>query len=315
MTQARGHSATLSYVEEASFGVTPPGPVMRLMQLAGEELGVRSNAFTEAKDGAERLFTGAGSGHIDAGGSAEIYLGLDSAGTLLKHSLGSAVTTGSAAPYTHVISGGSSLPPGLSIEKAFNDVSRFVLFKGCRIDTISLYLPGDGGPVVTRLEFICKTAETATTSVASSSLEETLGAVSYRVSIEDDAAVLGNVLGAGLVVENNLDKNGFVLGLRERHSIGEGIRRVSGDLTLEFEDFSYYDRFKDLSTSSLKITLLQGSLSMEVFLPKIVFSAKSPLPAVKDAGPLVVPLHFVALKDPSEGTDIKITLTNNQSSI
>ena len=315
MTQARGNSVRLSYVEEASFGVTPPGPVMRLMPFTREELGVRSSVFVRTKDGAERLSTGAGSGHIDAGGSVSMDLGLDSAGTLLKHCLGSAVTSGGAAPYTHVISGGSSLPPGLSIEKGFSDVSRFVLFKGCRIDTLSLYFPGDGGPVGATLDVLCKAVETATASVASSYLEDNQAAVSYRVSVEDGATTLGNLLGARLVVANNLDKNGFVLGLRERYSIGAGLRRVSGDLTLEFEDFSYYDRFEGLGASSLKITLLQGSLSMEVLLPRIVFYEKSPLPAVKDAGPLVATLHFIALKDPSEGTDIKITLTNNQPSI
>ncbi len=315
MAQAKGSSTKLSYVEEDSFGVTPPSPEMRLIPLTREELGVKSNGFIQVKDGAERVSTGAGSGYVDAGGSVALGIELDSIGTLLKHSLGNAVTSGSSAPFTHVISGGSTLPAGLSIEKGFNDVARFMLFKGCRIDSLTLQFPGDGGLVSGTLDILSKTVETATASVASSLLEGE--PISYQVSIEDGGAALDSVLSAQLVLQNGLDRDGFVLGSRDRYSIGEGLRRVSGSLTLEFEDFSHYTRFYDGGTSSLKITLddVTGGLSMEVLLPRVVFTRSAPAPLVKDAGPLVSVLNFLALKDPSEGTDIKITLINNQSSV
>ncbi len=136
-----------------------------------------------------------------------------------------------------------------------------------------------------------------------------------RISIEDGTTTLDNVLGVQLVIRNHLDRDGFVLGSRQRHSIRQGLRRVSGSLMLEFEDFSYYDRFNDVTTSTLKITALQGGLSMEIYLPRIILTGSAPVPAVREAGPLAGILHFVALKDPSEGTDIKITLINNQSAV
>ena len=288
---------------------------MRLIPFTAEGLGVRGSAFMQVKDGSERMSTGAGSGHIDTGGKVALDIELDSIGTLLKHSLGNASTSGGGAPYTHVITGGSSLPPGLSIEKGFNDVGSFLLFKGCRIDTLLLNFPGDGGPVTGLLDILSKTADTATGSVASSLLEGEGAPISYQVSIQDGAGVLNNVLNAKLVIANQLDRNGFVLGQRERYSISEGLRYVSGTLTLEFEDFSYYNRFNDLSTSSLKITAVQGSFSMEILLPRIVFNVSAPVPEVKNSGPLVSGLHFAALKDTTEATDIKITLINNQPAI
>ncbi|HCN19687.1 MAG: hypothetical protein A3C38_07235 [Planctomycetes bacterium RIFCSPHIGHO2_02_FULL_50_42] len=315
MTQARGNNTRLSYVEENSFGVTPPSPQMRLIPFTGEELGVRSEASVQVEDGAERVSTGAGPGYIDAGGKITLDTELNSIGTLLKHCLGSVVTSGSSAPFTHVLRGGSSLPPGLSIEKGFNDVGRFMLFKGCRIDTLSLHFPGDGGPVGATLDILAKTVETASSSIASSLLEDNGAPISYQVSIEDGAAALENVLGIQLIVDNHLDRDGFVLGSRDRYSISEGLRNISGSLTLEFADFSYYTKFSSVSASSLKITALQGVFSMEVLLPRIVFTGSSPVPVVKDAGPLAGILHFLALKDVSEGTDIKITLINNQDKV
>ncbi|MFQ5956178.1 MAG: phage tail tube protein [Candidatus Brocadiales bacterium] len=315
MAQARGNSTKISYVEEGSFGVTPPSPEMRLMPFTSEELSVKGDAFIQVKDGSERVSTSAGSGYMDAGGRMALDIELDSIGTLLKHGLGDSVTTGSSTPFTHVIRGGSGLPPGLSIEKGFSDVGQFMLFKGCRIDTLSLDFPGDGGTVSGTLDILSKAAVTGSTSVASSLLEVAGAPISYQVSIEDGATTLENILGLQLVIRNHLDRDGFVLGSRERHSISEGLRRISGALTLEFEDFSYYERFSDITSSALKITTLQGGFSMEIFLPKIVFTGSAPVPAVRDAGPLAGLLHFVALNDPSEGTDIKITLINNQSVI
>ncbi|MEE9200655.1 MAG: phage tail tube protein [Candidatus Brocadiales bacterium] len=171
MPQSRGNSSRLCYVEEASFGVTPPSPQMRLIPFSGEELGVKGEAFVRVKDGSERMFTGAGSGHIDTGGKVALDIELDSIGTLLKHSLGDVSTSGGSAPYTHVITGGGSLPAGLSIEKGFSDVGRFMLFKGCRLDTLSLNFPGDGGPLSATLDILSKSVDTGTSSVASSVLE------------------------------------------------------------------------------------------------------------------------------------------------
>lgn len=315
MAQARGNGVRLSYVEEDSFGVTPPAPQMRLIPFTGEELGVRSEAFIQVRDGAERVPTGSGPGHIDAGGRITLDMELDSIGTLLKHALGSAVTSGSGAPFTHVIRGGGSLPPGLSIEKGFTDVGRFMLFKGCRIDAMSLNFPTSGGPAISTLDVVAKTVETVSASAASSLLEGGGAPLSYQVGIEEDAAALGNVLGVQLAINNHLDRDGFILGFRDRYSIGEGPRRVSGSLTFGFEDFGHYARFSEVSTSSLRITALQGVSSMEIFLPRIIFTGSAPVPAVRDAGPLSAALHFTALKDASEGTDIKITLVNDQDRV
>ncbi|MFQ5863158.1 MAG: phage tail tube protein [Candidatus Brocadiales bacterium] len=315
MAQAKGNSTKISYVEEDSFGVTPPSPEMRLIPFTSEKLGVKGDAFIQMKDGLERVLTSAGPGYIDGGGKVVMDIELDSIGTLLKHSLGNSATSGSSAPFTHVIRGGSDLPPGLSIEKGFNDVGQFMLFKGCRIDTLALDFPENGGPISGTLDILSKAVETGSASVASSLLEGEGAPISHQVSIEDGATTLDNTLGVQLVIENHLDVDGFVLGSRERHSIREGLRRISGSLTLEFEDFGYYDRFRDVTTSALKITAVQGNFSMEIFLPRIVFTGMAPAPAVRDAGPLVGELHFVALKDASEGTDMKITLTNNQSVI
>ncbi|MCB7129277.1 MAG: hypothetical protein J3T61_07055, partial [Candidatus Brocadiales bacterium] len=60
---------------------------------------------------------------------------------------------------------------------------------------------------------------------------------------------------------------------------------------------------------------VQGSFSMEILLPRIVFNVSAPVPEVKNSGPLVSGLHFAALKDTTEATDIKITLINNQPAI
>lgn len=328
MVQSRGGSARLAYVEETSFGMTPTGSQMRLLPFHEEELEVGHHPFFGVGDGPERVLTRAGQGYIDAGGRVGLELELDSLGTLLKHTLGTSTTTGAQPPFTHVIKGSSLLPQGLSIEKAFTDVGHFLLFKGCRIDRLSIGFTIKESPArdsvinppKAELEVVAKGAEARTTSAASTIVEgQASRALSYHLLVEEGGLVLNDLLGAQLTVENHLQRDGFVLNSRERYSVREGLRQVSGSLVIGFENLNHYGKLTNNTTSSLKIKVLQapagGIASLELYLPRVVFAGKAPIPVVKEAGPLGVLLPFTALKDPLEGTDIKVTLINDLSSI
>lgn len=310
---ARGSSARLAYVEEVSFGVPPPNPQMRLIHFSAEELLAEELPLEEGRLEGLR--------YIDAGGKIDLELDLDSLGTLLKHTLGLSTTTGAAAPFTHVIKGSSSLPPGLSIEKGFPDIGQFLLFKGCRISGLSLSFPELKGS----LTLLARGVQTSSTPFASSLAPEPPGAgksdraTAHYTTLEEGGLPVsgGSALGGQVVIENLLHKDGFVLGQRERYSLQEGPRRVHGSLVLAFEGLGHYSRFFNATPSSIRIRMSApggSGASMEVYLPRIFFRGMAPIPVVKSDG-LGVRIPFTAQEDPVEGTDIKITLVNNVSAV
>lgn len=313
MPQAKTHYARLAYVEEASFGVAPPSPQMNVLPLLEEELAIQDRNFSIAKKGEERMLTATSMGPLEVGGKLTLLLELESIGTLLKHALGSATTNGSSAPYTHTLLGSGSLPPGLSIEKALLDITRFVHFKGCRIDRLKLLFPPTGGPVRVELDLLTKGVAVLPGPLAAGVVETQVLPLSYTLSMEEGGIAVGSPLGAELLLENNLFREGYALDSRERYFLGPGLRRVTGTLLLEMEDLSHFSKHLGLNSSSLKINVTAplGSSRLEVFLPRIVFSGQThSFLGTGEVVQQVIP--FLALKDNLLGTDIKITLVNNR---
>lgn len=319
MVQAKLHDIRLAYVEETSFGVAPPSPQMYVFPLVEEELAIEDGNFSVAKNGEERVLSTTSLGPLEAGGKLTLLLELESIGTPLKHALGSATTVGSSAPYTHTLLGSSSLPPGLSIEKAFLDIAEFLHLKGCRIDRLRLLFPPSGGPIRVELALLAKGLEVLSGPLAAGLTENQVLPLSYELSLEEGGAVVAGLMGAELLLENHLFREGYALGSRERYFLGPGLRKVSGTLFLEMEDTSYFSKYLGLNSSSLKISVTApaGSNSLEVFLPKIVFTGQINSPSGVDGKDLEVRqgISFLALKDDLLGTDIKVTLVNNQPQV
>ncbi|HHT9120357.1 MAG TPA: phage tail tube protein [Candidatus Hypogeohydataceae bacterium YC41] len=315
MTLAKMHYARLAYVEETSFGVAPPSPQMRVLPLVEEDLTIQDRNFLSVKKGEERMLSVASMGPLEAGGKLTLFLELESIGTLLKHALGSAVTVGSSTPYTHTLPGGSSLPPGLSIEKACLDIDRFLHFKGSRIDRLKLLFSPTGGPIVVELDLMSKGVAILPGPMASGVTDTQVLPLSYKLSLEEGGLIKDGLLGMELLIENHLYREGYALGSRERYFLGPGLRKVTGSLILGIEDTGYFSKYLNLNTSALKINVTAPlGDSLEVFLPRIVFTGK--VKSVLGKGQSVQQaIPFLALKDEGLGTDIKVTLINNQSQV
>lgn len=315
MTQATAHNVRLAYVEETSFGVAPPSPMMTVLPLIKEGLNVQDRNFSTARKGEERVLTTTSAGPLEAGGRLDLFLELESIGTLLKHALGSATTTGSTAPYTHLLLGSGSLPPGLSIEKAFLDIARFLHFKGCRIDRLGLIFPPTGGPIRVELDLLTKGVDVLPGPLASGLTETQTLPLAYSLSLEEGGLAVGGPLGIELLLENHLFRDGHALGSRERCLLGPGIRRVSGSLLLGTKDMGYFSKYLALNSTSLKINVTAPSGgSLEVLLPRVVFTGQTSSATGKEGG-VQQDISFLALKDDGLGTDIKMTLVNNQPQV
>jgi hypothetical protein len=118
-----------------------------------------------------------------------------------------------------------------------------------------------------------------------------------------------------LLVENNLYREGYALGSRERYFLEPGLRKVTGSLRLGIEDMGYLRKYLELDNTSLRINVkAQKGCSLEIFLPRVVFSGEIKTVFGKEQDVQQV-IPFVALKDDGLGTDIRVTLINNQQQV
>lgn len=320
MGQAKGSNVQLMYVDETAWGTTPTSPAAKILPLTKESLGTQINTFLSARLKSDRAITDLRRGNKKIGGTVEFELD-PSFHRLFRHALGSAVTTG-AGPYTHVVKGGSAVPTGLSIEKGFTDISKFLVYRGLRVDTLLLKFPQEGY-VTGSFGFTGRYEGGGTGSgsglgssgsISTSPTDESgTPFTSYEAVVQEGGVTVGIVRDADVEIKNNIQQDGFVLGSESRASAVEGFREVGGRLSLQFEDLTHYNKFLNGTETSLKFTMSQGSLSVEILIPKIIYAGVSPI--VDGPGPLNVGLVFTAKKDATEGTDIKVTFVNNISTI
>lgn len=320
MGQAKGSNVKLLYVEETTWGTTPASPAAKVLPLTKESLGTQINTFMSARLKADRAITDLRRGNKKIGGTVEFELD-PSFHRLFRHALGSAVTVGTG-PYTHVVKGGSALPMGISVEKGFTDLSKYLVYRGLKVNTLLLRFPQEGY-VTGVFDFTGRYEGGGTGSGSGLGSGGTISAsptdesgtpfTSYEAVVQEGGVTVGIVREADIEIKNNLQQDGFVLGSESRESAVEGLRLVGGRLVIQFEDLLHYNKFLNGTESSLKFTMTQGALSVEILIPKIIYAGVSPI--VEGPGPLNVGLTFTAKKDATEGTDIKVTFINNIATV
>ncbi|HHT9124272.1 MAG TPA: phage tail tube protein [Candidatus Brocadiia bacterium] len=322
MTQAKGCNVQLIFCEETTWGTTPASPICRVLPFTREGLATDVDTFSSARIKVDdRVVTDIKRGNKNIGGPVDFELDL-SFHRLFKHVLGEASTTGSG-PYTHVIKGGSALTAGLSIEKGFTDMAKYLVYRGMRVDTLSLKFSEDGY-ITGTFNFLGRyegggmgsgSGSGSSVSISTSPIDESKSPfTSYEAAVEEGGSTIGIVKEAKLEIRNNLQADGFVLGSGSRASAIEGLREVTGRLAILFEDLTYYNKFINGTESSLKFTMTRGSYFVEILIPRIVYAGASPI-IVEGPGPLRVTLPFKAKKDIVEGTDIKVTFVNNIATV
>ncbi len=323
MTLANGSNAQLIFCEETMWGTTPASPVCRVLPFIREGLATNVDTFSNARTKqADREITDIKKGNKRVGGPIDFELD-PSFHRLFKYALGEASTTGSG-PYTHIVKGGSALPVGLSVEKGFIDIAKYLVYRGLRVDALYLKFPQEGY-ITGTLNFLGRyegggtgsgSGSGSPVSISASPTDESgIPFTSYDAVVQEGGSTIGIVTEAELEIKNNLQADGFVLGSDSRVSAVEGLRKVTGKLTILFEDMTYYNKFVNGTESSVKFTMTQGSYSVEILIPKIVYSGGLQTHVVDSPGPLHVTLPFEAKKDAVEGTDIKVTFVNNVATV
>ncbi len=317
MSTAKGAKAQIIYGEEQTFNQLPASPAGTLLPFRpGESLarhtGLGQTGVIRANRNPERPFqdTREVSGPIPL--ALNPYMGL-----LFKHLLGAVTTTGSG-PYTHVFKV-ADLPTSLWFEKGFTDIGQYLLFTGVRVGSMSFSFSGKGGVVESGLALMgADQADPATASVdPAPTVEDDRPFRNFQAAIEEGGAAIATVTEVSLQVDNNLDGDVYTIGSGgSRHEIPEGVIAVTGELTALFDSVTLYNKARNGTESSLKITLSRGdglgaagNESLEIYIPELVFEENTP--AVDGPRGLRVKLPFRAYyEDSAEASAVQFTLKN-----
>lgn len=319
MPQAEGSQGQIIYDAETTYKTDPGTPDCKILPFKSESLKLSRNFFESEAITSSRNPKKPARGKYEVGGDIELEINPYIA-AILKHALGSNTTTG-ASPYTHTMKVGS-LPVGLVIEKGFKDIVQYFKYNGCRINSLKMSFTPEGmiGGSINVLG--------AKETVGATSLDATptdLGHKpfdAFEMSIQEGGSAIAIVTEADFILENNLDGSVYVIGgLGERNSLPAGKVKVSGNLKALFEDLTLYNKAKNNTETSLKITLSRGNglgsadnESLEIFVPELLYQPNAPV--ISGPAGVLVELPFIAYYDNSaEATTLQMILKNTQATI
>lgn len=318
--QAVGSRADYMFLEESTYGVTPNSTTANTFKIpfTSDTIVQQINPFTSAEIRSDRMVPSIVQGNKRVQGALNFELSCDNHAKLLKHLLGPVSADSiSGNMYQHQIDAGTSLPVGISIQKGFNDINQYFLFKGCRLNRGTFNFPQEGF-ITCSVDFLGR--EVATGSVTLNGIPTvytddpitSFVAVLSQSSYGGSLTQVAHVQSATITVENSMKEDNFVIGDGRRVSIPEGKRVVRGSMTVFFEDLSLYNSYMNGTYSQLQIVATKSTgQSWTWFLPKIMYAGNSPLPVVPNDRPIVVTLPFQAVRDPVTFTDLRMTVVNN----
>lgn len=171
-----------------------------------------------------------------------------------------------------------------SIEKKFEQLTKYHTFKGCRVSTMNLNV--NAGEIVTGSFGFMGKSLTAASSSASSGTPTAASTTSVYNAInnvtvlnEGGSSYADKVTSLSLTIDNNLRQN-VAIGTSAPSGIGFGQFLASGTMTVYFSSSAVFDKFVAGTDSALAFTLsdLGGSAKTVNFnLPNIEYTSATVL--------------------------------------
>lgn len=307
---------------ESPYGVIQNPTNGRIAYFSKLDLTAQENQIRSPIISAGRSAPRPGRGNLSIAGSLETTIAPESIGFWLQHLLGEPVTTGSAAPYTHVFRP-KALPPGFAIEKDYsskiaNKVERFI---GLRATGGTFTLNQEDYATI-NLSLIGKDhiLDTAALDDAPTDYGHT-GWTGFSGNLIKNADTrLAGVTGMTIRVDNNMPGGpycfpdvGETAGLR--YSNPEGRATVSGTISTVFTDFDLMQKAingDDIALSAIyrfgNGTGTAGNEKLTIKLDHLILERKS-VPLDTEAG-LMLEMNFIAFATGSTDKGLVCTLLN-----
>lgn len=311
--QQRGGKAAILVDFEDTYNTTPGTVTAFRVPFLSESLTGSRAQNTSAVINGLRDPSRPFSGNLDVQGSIQVPIDKRSFGIWLSGAFGFPTTTG-AGPYTHEWKiDSTNCLPSMVIEKQMTDVPRYYQYNGVKVSSMSFSTGGDG-ELVADIALVGATVSDSGTSMDGSPTVlsyEQFG--NFNADIEEGGSANGEFTELSLDMNNGLDTEVFTIGAGgTRGALPEGKMEISGSGTILYDNQTIYDKAKNATESSLKLTYTKGSDSLEFDMPEIEYSLNDP--QIEGNQGVSLNLDFQAFYDDDAGNSaITITLINDVS--
>lgn len=300
---AQGSRTGLGIVAEVTRGTTPVTPAIIDLPYKSHSLDLTKEAIESEDIYSDRVPRHFRHGNRSGGGAIEVDLRRGSYDALLESALMGAWTT-------NVLKTGI-VPKAFSIEDAARDINEYRMFRGMVVNQLTVRM-APNQMVSATFDMVGTDVAPATSVSADASWTADPGYEpfdAYSGAILEGGSAAGIVTSLEFTVNNDVE-NIFGIGSAAAQGLDYGMARVTGTVTLRYQNETIINKFLNEVTSSIQVTVNDPTAANPyVFLfPSVKYSGAS-VPVSNPKGRMVT-LPFVSLYNVAENTNLKITRTS-----
>ena len=297
MAFAQGSRSSLSYIVESTFGTTPAGNFQNL-PFTSHSLNMTKDRVEGTDIQADRMSRVDRHGNRTVSGDIQADLRDTDFDDLIE---GAMMSTWA----TNVIKIGTT-PKYFSIEDYAADIDQARLFSGCSVNTLSVNL-APNSMVAGTFGMVGKTMTMSATEKTQDAATDASPFDAYSGDLEIGGATSAIVTAMDFTLTNGLAPT-FVVGDDSAPSLEVGNAVIEGSMSVYFQDDAMLNRFINETETSLKVTVGDNETTpntLEFFFPRCKINSAD----VGVDGPTsrMIALSFVALRDDTIGTSLRIT--------
>lgn len=302
MAFAQGSRSSLSFIKEVTFGTTPAGNFTNL-PFSTQSLNLSKDILAGTDIEADRMPRVNRQGNRQVAGDVVVDLRDGDYDTILESAMLSTFDGGA-----HTLKVGVA-PIFFSIEDYAADIDQARLFTGCSVSSMAVSL-APNQMVTTTFGLVGKNM---TISGTEKTQDASTGAAPFDAYSGDlSIGNVGSVSASAIVTSldftlTNSFAPTFVIGDDTAPSLEYGRAEVEGTMTVYFEDADLINRFLNETESAIRVSVDDptGANAYTFDFPRVKINSAD----VGVDGPTsrMVTMSFVALRDPTLGTNLMIT--------
>lgn len=309
-----GLAAQFMFAEEGTVGtgVTPNKTLPIISASIDHEIEpIVSDAIYPGRTVAVSEQVNQGAESIKIGIQSELYA-KGGIGLLLKHAFGAIATTGSG-PYTHTFNFGDLYGLGLTAQVGVPGVGGTVrpfTVAGCKVEQLEIAWEAEQG-VTMAADFLGMTI-TKGTALASPSV-----GTGRPFTFKHASATIGGsaipVRSGKITVANKFAERRFGGQATTSEPVQNDLREVTGELGIEFTDFTQYDRFTGGAEAAVVMVFDNGTETL-TFTGNAWFNANAPGVDGRDIVTQALPVMFDASTS-NDYSALRPVLVNSESGV
>jgi len=300
MSFAQGARSRLTYILENTFNTTPGSPAMVRLPITGHTLSLQKEGIESAEIRPDRQVAVFRHGNKSISGNIDVEFAPLNFDELIEGALFGDFDS------ENELRLGTTFK-SFTLEDGALDIAQYRVFTGCGINSMSMSL-APNAMVTASFGIVGAGADAVSGASIDSGPTEPLSDDpfdSFSGSIKEGGSTIATVTALDFTVENGLNP-AFVIGSATAPQMEYGRGKVTGNMTVYFENATMLNKFINETETSIQFTLT-GSTSYTFDFPKVKYSGGD-IPLSSEQSRLLT-LPFVGLYEANAdfGTALKIT--------